>query len=124
MTCAHCEELREEVAFYKRELGLVRGQDDEARLSAAYGLTIHEAGVLAMLYRRRAIVSKGQLWDGLYGDGKSEPEMKIIAVWICKLRLKLGKGAIKTTWGQGYCLTPAALAACDAIISGQHARAA
>lgn len=124
MTCAHCQDMKDELAFYKRELGLVRGQDAEARLSTAYGLTIHEAGVLALLYRRRAIVPKGQVWDALYSNGQSEPDLKIIDVWICKLRLKLGKDAIKTTWGQGYRLTPEALAICDAIISGQHARAA
>ncbi len=42
----------------------------------------------------------------LYG-GMDDPEMKIIDVFICKLRKKLanasgGKDYIETVWGRGY----------------------
>jgi two-component system cell cycle response regulator CtrA len=44
----------------------------------------------------------------LYG-GMDEPELKIIDVFICKLRKKLataadGKHYIETVWGRGYVL--------------------
>ena len=44
----------------------------------------------------------------LYG-GMDEPELKIIDVFICKLRKKLanasnGKNYIETVWGRGYVL--------------------
>jgi two-component system cell cycle response regulator CtrA len=44
----------------------------------------------------------------LYG-GMDEPELKIIDVFICKLRKKLssasqGKNNIETVWGRGYVL--------------------
>ena len=44
----------------------------------------------------------------LYG-GMDEPELKIIDVFICKLRKKLanasmGKNYIETIWGRGYVL--------------------
>ena len=44
----------------------------------------------------------------LYG-GKDEPEIKIIDVFVCKLRKKLSKASggfnyIKTVWGRGYTL--------------------
>ena len=44
----------------------------------------------------------------LYG-GMDEPEVKIIDVFICKLRKKLadasgGKNYIETIWGRGYVL--------------------
>ena len=44
----------------------------------------------------------------LYG-GMDEPEIKIIDVFICKLRKKLanasgGKDYIETMWGRGYML--------------------
>ena len=44
----------------------------------------------------------------LYG-GMDEPELKIIDVFICKLRKKLaaathGKHHIETVWGRGYVL--------------------
>jgi two-component system cell cycle response regulator CtrA len=42
----------------------------------------------------------------LYG-GADEPDMKIIDVFVCKLRKKLasasgGKNYIETVWGRGY----------------------
>ena len=44
----------------------------------------------------------------LYG-GMDEPELKIIVVFICKLRKKLssacgGENYIETVWGRGYVL--------------------
>jgi two-component system cell cycle response regulator CtrA len=44
----------------------------------------------------------------LYG-GMDEPELKIIDVFICKLRKKLGEATdgenyIETVWGRGYVL--------------------
>ena len=44
----------------------------------------------------------------LYG-GMDEPELKIIDVFVCKLRKKLaeasgGKNYIETVWGRGYML--------------------
>ncbi|MAB46471.1 MAG: DNA-binding response regulator, partial [Sphingomonadaceae bacterium] len=44
----------------------------------------------------------------LYG-GMDEPELKIIDVFICKLRKKLshacgGENYIETVWGRGYVL--------------------
>jgi two-component system cell cycle response regulator CtrA len=46
--------------------------------------------------------------SNLYG-GMDEPEIKIIDVFICKLRKKLanasgGKNYIETVWGRGYVL--------------------
>ena len=46
--------------------------------------------------------------NDLYG-GIDEPEIKIIDVFVCKLRKKLanasgGKNYIETVWGRGYVL--------------------
>ena len=51
----------------------------------------------------------------LYG-GMDEPEVKIIDVFICKLRKKLaqatdGNHYIETVWGRGYVLRDSAAAA-------------
>ena len=53
-------------------------------------------------------VTKEMFLNQLYG-GMDEPEMKIIDVFICKLRKKLadasnGKDYIETLWGRGYIL--------------------
>jgi two-component system cell cycle response regulator CtrA len=51
-------------------------------------------------------LTKEMFLSHLYG-GMDEPEMKIIDVFICKLRKKLtsasgGKNYIETIWGRGY----------------------
>src|ERR1700692_1365015 len=51
-------------------------------------------------------ITKERFLSTLYG-GMDEPEMKIIDVFICKLRKKLsnasgGKDYIETVWGRGY----------------------
>ncbi|MFN3287711.1 MAG: winged helix-turn-helix domain-containing protein, partial [Sphingomonadaceae bacterium] len=50
-------------------------------------------------------VTKDMFLDHLYG-GAYEPVLKIIDVFICKLRKKLtaatGENYIETIWGRGY----------------------
>jgi two-component system, cell cycle response regulator CtrA len=69
-------------------------------------LTPKEFSVLELLVLRVGqVVTKDQFLTHLYG-GMDEPEMKIIDVFICKLRARLGRvgasGMIGTVWGQGY----------------------
>ncbi|WP_300520263.1 helix-turn-helix domain-containing protein, partial [Aliiroseovarius sp.] len=57
----------------------------------------------------------------LYG-GMDEPELKIIDVFICKLRKKLsnatgGDNYIETVWGRGYVLRDPEPAELDAQIA-------
>jgi two-component system cell cycle response regulator CtrA len=51
------------------------------------------------------VLTKEAFLNHLYG-GMDEPEMKIIDVFICKLRKKLAaagaEGLIGTVWGRGY----------------------
>jgi two-component system, cell cycle response regulator CtrA len=56
--------------------------------------------------REGTVVTKQMLLDHLYG-GLDEPELKIIDVFVCRLRKKLaqatgGKRYIETIWGRGY----------------------
>jgi two-component system, cell cycle response regulator CtrA len=69
-------------------------------------LTGKEYAILELLMLRKGMVqTKEGFLNHLYG-GMDEPEMKIIDVFICKLRKKLiqaGAGEIITTvWGRGY----------------------
>ena len=70
-------------------------------------LTSKEYQMLELLcLRKGSVVSKESFLDHLYG-GMDEPEMKIIDVFICKLRKKIeNAGAshpfIETVWGRGY----------------------
>ena len=72
-------------------------------------LTGKEHQILEFLaLRKGATLTKEMLLNQLYG-GLDEPEIKIIDVFICKLRKKLanasgGKDYIETVWGRGYTL--------------------
>jgi two-component system cell cycle response regulator CtrA len=69
-------------------------------------LTGKEYAILELLVLRKGmVVSKEGFLNHLYG-GMDEPEMKIIDVFICKLRKKLATAGadnlIGTVWGRGY----------------------
>ncbi len=72
-------------------------------------LTGKEYGILELLaLRKGTTLTKEQFLNHLYG-GMDEPELKIIDVFICKLRKKLaamsdGDSYIETVWGRGYVL--------------------
>ena len=53
--------------------------------------------------RKGTTVTKEMFLNHLYG-GMDEPELKIIDVFICKLRRKLGDSSrfVETVWGRGY----------------------
>jgi len=71
--------------------------------------TSKEYGILELLsLRKGTTVTKDMFLNHLYG-GKDEPELKIIDVFICKLRKKIneatgGENYIETVWGRGYVL--------------------
>jgi two-component system, cell cycle response regulator CtrA len=69
-------------------------------------LTGKEYAILELLVLRKGMVlTKEAFLNHLYG-GIDEPEMKIIDVFICKLRKKLAQAGagnlIGTVWGRGY----------------------
>lgn len=64
--------------------------------------------------RKGTTLTKEMFLNHLYG-GMDEPELKIIDVFICKLRKKLaeatdGENYIETVWGRGYVLRDPAVA--------------
>jgi len=72
-------------------------------------LTGKEYGILELLsLRKGTTLTKEMFLNHLYG-GMDEPELKIIDVFVCKLRKKLqnatgGDSYIETVWGRGYVL--------------------
>ena len=72
-------------------------------------LTGKEYGILELLsLRKGTTLTKEMFLNHLYG-GLDEPELKIIDVFVCKLRKKLaaatgGENYIETVWGRGYVL--------------------
>jgi two-component system, cell cycle response regulator CtrA len=72
-------------------------------------LTAKEYQMLELLALRKGTpITKEMFLNHLYG-GMDEPAQKIVDVFICKLRKKLGRASngkdyIDTIWGQGYVL--------------------
>jgi two-component system cell cycle response regulator CtrA len=72
-------------------------------------LTGKEYAMLELLSLRKGMTLTEEMFlNHLYG-GIDEPEVKIIDVFMCKLRKKLanasgGKNFIETVWGRGYVL--------------------
>ncbi len=85
----------------------------DAKTVEADGKAVHLTGkeyqMLELLsLRKGTTLTKEMFLNHLYG-GMDEPELKIIDVFICKLRKKLaeateGDNYIETVWGRGYVL--------------------
>ena len=85
----------------------------DAKTVEVGGDTVHLTGkeyqMLELLsLRKGTTLTKEMFLNHLYG-GMDEPELKIIDVFICKLRKKLaeatgGENYIETVWGRGYVL--------------------
>jgi two-component system, cell cycle response regulator CtrA len=108
------------------------GVNLDARTVEADGRPLHltgkEYGILELLsLRKGTTLTKEMFLNHLYG-GMDEPEVKIIDVFICKLRKKLanatgGQNYIETVWGRGYVLrdpeaagaTPQSIADAEAV---------
>ncbi|GHS92441.1 DNA-binding response regulator [Alphaproteobacteria bacterium] len=85
----------------------------QTRIASVHGrvlnLTGKEYAILELLAMRKgAALTKEAFLNHLYG-GMDEPELKIVDVFVCKLRRKLyemtkQEGYIETIWGRGYML--------------------
>ncbi|MEL6519741.1 MAG: response regulator transcription factor [Pseudomonadota bacterium] len=85
----------------------------DAKTVSVGGRAVHLTGkeyqMLELLsLRKGTTLTKEMFLNHLYG-GMDEPELKIIDVFICKLRKKLSKATngenyIETVWGRGYVL--------------------
>ena len=87
--------------------------DLDNRTVSANGKPVHLTGkeysILELLsLRKGTTLTKEMFLNHLYG-GMDEPELKIIDVFVCKLRKKIqsatkGDNYIHTVWGRGYVL--------------------
>jgi len=85
----------------------------DAKTVEAKGRPVHLTGKEYQMFellslRKGTTLTKEMFLNHLYG-GMDEPELKIIDVFICKLRKKLsnalgGENYIETVWGRGYVL--------------------
>ena len=85
----------------------------DAKTVEVDGKTVHLTGKEYQIFellslRKGTTLTKEMFLNNLYG-GMDEPELKIIDVFICKLRKKIahatgGENYIETVWGRGYIL--------------------
>jgi len=85
----------------------------DARIVSVDDQPVHVTGteyaILELLsLRKGTVLTKDMFLDRLY-HGMNEPELKIIDVFLCKLRKKLAQATggdhyIETVWGRGYML--------------------
>jgi two-component system cell cycle response regulator CtrA len=85
----------------------------DAKTVEVNGQPVHLTGKEYQMFellslRKGTTLTKEMFLNHLYG-GMDEPELKIIDVFICKLRKKLsqatgGENHIETVWGRGYVL--------------------
>ena len=70
-------------------------------------LTLKEATVLRAVLQHDRVATRDFLLNLIYA-GQDEPEMKILDVFVAKLRAKLGphRIAVQTVWGRGFCRHP------------------
>jgi two-component system, cell cycle response regulator CtrA len=90
-------------------------------------LTGKEYAILELLsLHKGTTLTKEMFLNHLYG-GAHEPELKIIDVFVCKLRKKLaqatgGNHYIETIWGRGYVLRDTAPPPAATLVAGADDR--
>lgn len=105
--CQRCEDLEEEVAYLRSEMGerlrVERVDEVARRLKLAPGVT----ALLLILYGAKGRpVSIYQACEALPSPSKNEDRNPhLVAVYVTKIRKTLGADAIENVWGNGYRLT-------------------
>ena len=108
--------LRERVDVLEEEVRQLRDAfEPSAPMPEAWKLTRTEARLLHILARRRGgYLTKERILTALYGL-EPDVEIKIVDVYVCKLRRKLARAGsaveIRTFYGDGFGLSAEGLAA-------------
>ena len=109
--------LREKVIRLESELGM------RALTPLVFGLTGQEGRLFGMLMKRE-VVNRHAAMDALYGDRPDgdEADIKIVDVYICKIRKKLERFeiAIELVRGQVYRMTGEAKVAASRYLAAQR----
>jgi two-component system, cell cycle response regulator CtrA len=73
-----------------------------------FGFSRSESAIFGLLLKQQ-LVRRSAMMDSIYLHKQDEAEIKIVDVWVCRMRRKLRPYGItiQTQWGQGYFLSPA-----------------
>lgn len=107
---AELEQARAERDFWKGEFECSTDDGLRSTLQTAFGLSRQESRLLEVLRRRPGVALKEPLFSAAWAESEKlgkDPTLKILDIYVCKLRAKIGTAMIITHWGRGYELAPA-----------------
>lgn len=116
------EELEDEVAFLRSEMGLSSSGTAVQLLRSGFGMDSGSARAVAALYSARGrVLTYFQIAEAMASE--AEGIKRLVSVFVCRARGKLGRDAVETAWGVGYRLSPVGIAKIDAVLNPQRSAA-
>lgn len=123
MSCARCEDLQEQVAFLKSELGIREDAEGLDRLRKPIGVAPGVAALILRLYDGGGkLVTYDQLHEAIPAvlTNQEDRNFRIVQVYCTRARQALGRDAIATVWGIGYRLTDVGRATVAGLVGGSR----
>lgn len=99
--CDRCEELSEQVAYYRSELGLIDDNTRAARVRSRFKLSPLEVRIALRLYDAKGRILK----LSLICDELEIGNLDTLKTHVCRIRAKMGASAIQTDPHFGYSMT-------------------
>lgn len=113
--CTRCEQLEEEVAYLKNELGQVTDQTVRAWLRRERQLRPQGARLLSVLYHARPrVIDRYRLHEMI---GSNADDVHLVNVQASYLRRLLGRDVVISEQGQGYRIGPPGIAVMEEAIA-------
>lgn len=108
---AENDQLRDRV----RELEAMVGISFET--PPQFGFTQKESVIFGLLLKQNLVRRTGMM-DALYLHNQDEADIKIVDVFVCKIRKKLRAYGIeiRTQWGEGFYMPPASKAIAQGLL--------
>lgn len=117
MTCPHCAELRERIAYLESELNIQADDTEFARVKSAFRLEPMGTRIVLALWKARGdVVSRWRLEELIRGD--NDCSEGLLKVHVSRVRKRMGAEAVLTVWGRGYQLSDEAMGRVDAAVNG------
>lgn len=112
------EELEEEVAYLRGELGPADDHDRD-KLRLTFGTTLAETCLLSALYAANGRPLSYWLLAESFPPTRMNDDRNdvgAVKIWISRIRKKLGADTVRTIYGRGYAITPQGIALVDAAL--------
>lgn len=102
--CARCEELEDEIAWLRSELGASVDATTLAAIRGRFSLTRAQAIIVMCLFNAKCrVVSFARLAEATpVGVRSGESDCQLVRSHICRIRKVVGEDAIETVRGDGW----------------------